>query len=159
MAYNKKYVDPNWIYNKKVDEENSIKQAEQIVKKATKKQPKQTLIQELNTGSFNSSDVQERNGYQGKKLRFINRATAGRLLNQHFNHCWSMSILSITPIMKDNEINGYSAIVRIKVDHPKLKREIEEIGESSTTQLVAVTSAMKRASSFLIPYFLELWND
>ena len=151
MSYNSKLLNPeSGLYKK---------QAIRIEAEKTKQIKKLSLIEELNTGSFLPSDIQERSGYQGKRLRFINRATAGRLLNQHFNHCWSMSILSIDPIIKSNEIAGYSAIVRIKVEHPKLKREIEEIGESSTTQLVAVTSAMKRATSFLIPYFLELWND
>lgn len=157
MPINKNVLSPNGnLYKKQVAKEQAVKEAEKVVKATKKKAKPKTLTGRLNAGSFEEGEILERNGYGGKTLRYINRYTVIKHLNDQFQHHYSLEIRSIEALQP----MGYSAVVRLTIDHPKLKRIIEEVGETdSSSQKSACTDATKRAASHVLPYFNLLWKE
>jgi len=157
MPINKDVLSPNGsLYKKQVAKEQAIKEAQKVVKATKKKAKPKTLTGRLNAGSFEEGEILERNGYGGKTLRYATRFTIIKHLNDRFQHRFSVEIRTI----EAKQPIGFSAVVRLTIDHPKLKRIIEEVGETdSSSEKAAVSDALKRCASYVLPYYNELWRE
>ena len=84
------------LADKEVKKKAVIKEAEKVVKKATKKQPK-TLLGKLKNGSFDEDDIKHRNGFGGKKLKYVDRYAVIKALNDTFDNAGTYRLPSILP--------------------------------------------------------------
>jgi hypothetical protein len=162
MSINKAVLNPNGGTIKRIqakekaDQDLQKQKAKKLAAKTKKKAKAKTLVGRLDASSFDEGEVLERNGYGGKTLRYINRYTVIKHLNEQFQHHYSLEIKSIEPLQP----MGYAAVVRLTIDHPKLKRTIEEVGETDSSSMKSACSdATKRAASHVLPYYNELWRE
>ena len=148
------------LADKEVKKKAVIKEAEKVVKKATKKQPK-TLLGKLKNGSFDEDDIKHRNGFGGKKLKYVDRYAVIKALNETFDNKWDFEIISIQDIIVSGAKVGATAVCKLTITHPKLKRSIMEIGESEgkSATKAAVSDSLKRCSSMALNFYNEFWKE
>jgi len=167
MAFNKEviankqsqvFTDPRNVMEE-IAEEKVIKEAEKVVKKATTKQPK-TLVGRLNNGSFDPEDIKYRKGFGGKQLKYVDRYAIIKALNTEFNYKWDFEIISIQDIIVSGAKVGATAICKLTITHPKMKRSIMEIGESEgkSATKASVSDSLKRCASMALGYYNQFWD-